>query len=222
MAIYTSTHTQAEIDNGVDNAICYGTSSTGASTAQKTVTVSTGSFSLTAGRRIVVKFSNANTAGTPKLKVGTNTAKNIFNKGSRITTGSNKALIAGVCEFIYDGTQFHLIGSYIDTLAGGTAVTLNGTSKANSTASFYAPTSVGTSGQYLRSNGSGAPSWTSVLINSAEDAYACIRLLFGLGWGGYTVNEITNSQWQKALLDSENKVIAGIKTDGTFWTAELS
>lgn len=115
MAIYTSTHTQTEIDNGVDNAICYGTSSTGASTAQKSVTVSTGSFSLTAGRKIVVKFSNANTAGTPTLKVGTNAAKNIYSKGSQITTGSNKALIAGVCEFIYDGTQFHLIGSYIDT-----------------------------------------------------------------------------------------------------------
>jgi len=277
MAIYTSTHTQKEIDNGVDNAICYGTSSTGASTAQKSVTVSTGAFSLSAGSKIVVKFSNANTAGTPTLKVGTNAAKNIYNKGSQITTGDNKALIAGVCEFIYDGTQFHLIGNYIDTTyeskaassggtavslcttgekytwdnkqskvaakgsttkpvytsgsgtfaecstyAGGTKVTLNGTAKGASTASFYAPTSVGTSGQYLRSNGSGAPSWTSVLINSAEDAYACIRLLFGLGWGGYTVNEITNSQWQKALLDSENKVIAGIKTDGTFWTADLS
>ena len=129
--IYTSTHTQTEIDNGVDNAICYGTSSTGASTAQKAVTVSTGAFSLSAGRKIVVKFSNANTASTPTLKVGTNSAKNIYSKGSQITTGSNKALIAGVCEFIYDGTQFHLIGSYIDTTyssqsasSGGTTVSL--------------------------------------------------------------------------------------------------
>ena len=32
------------------------------------------------------------------------------------------------------------------TYAGGTAVTLNGSSKASSTASFYAPTSAGTSG----------------------------------------------------------------------------
>ena len=131
MTIYTSTHTQTEIDNGVDNAICYGTSSTGASIAQKDVTVSTGAFSLSAGRKIVVKFSNANTANTPTLKVGTNSAKNIYSKGSQITTGGNKALIAGVCEFIYDGTQFHLIGSYIDTTyssksasSGGTTVSL--------------------------------------------------------------------------------------------------
>lgn len=46
--------------------------------------------------------------------------------------------------------------------AGGTAVTLNGTSKAASTASFYAPTGAGTSGYILKSNGSGAPSWAAV------------------------------------------------------------
>jgi hypothetical protein len=24
-------------------------------------------------------------------------------------------LLAGVCDFVYDGTQFHLVGNYIDT-----------------------------------------------------------------------------------------------------------
>ena len=48
-----------------------------------------------------------------------------------------------------------------NTYAGGTAVTLNGTSKAGSTASFYAPTTAGTSGYYLKSNGSGAPTWAA-------------------------------------------------------------
>ena len=47
------------------------------------------------------------------------------------------------------------------TYAGGTAVTLNGSNKAGSTASMYAPTSAGTSGQVLKSNGSGAPSWVN-------------------------------------------------------------
>lgn len=46
--------------------------------------------------------------------------------------------------------------------AGGTAVTFNGTSKAGSTASFYAPTAAGTANQVLISNGSNkAPTWTS-------------------------------------------------------------
>lgn len=38
------------------------------------------------------------------------------------------------------------------------AVTLNGTSCANSTASFYAPITAGEAGEVLLSNGSGAPS----------------------------------------------------------------
>lgn len=46
-----------------------------------------------------------------------------------------------------------------NTYAGGTAVTLNGTSKAATTASFYAPTTAGTNGYVLKSNGSGAPTW---------------------------------------------------------------
>ena len=45
------------------------------------------------------------------------------------------------------------------TYAGGTSVTLNSTSKASMTASFFAPTTAGTSNYILTSNGSGEPSW---------------------------------------------------------------
>lgn len=66
-----------------------------------------------------------------------------------------------------------------DKYAGGTAVTLNGTSAAKSIANFYAPTNVGTSGQLLKSSGSGAPVWftpsyvtssgvTSITINTTS------------------------------------------------------
>ena len=47
------------------------------------------------------------------------------------------------------------------TYAGGTKVTLNGTAKGASTASFYAPTGAGTSGQFLQSTG-GTPSWVTL------------------------------------------------------------
>lgn len=48
------------------------------------------------------------------------------------------------------------------TYAGGTAVTLNGTSKAASTASFYAPTGGGNANQVLIAGGSNTkPSWTN-------------------------------------------------------------
>ena len=48
--------------------------------------------------------------------------------------------------------------------AGGTAVTLNGTSKSASTASFYAPTTAGTVGQFLQFNNSTSkePSWVTI------------------------------------------------------------
>lgn len=53
------------------------------------------------------------------------------------------------------------VATACSTYAGGTAVTLNGSSKGASTASFYAPTSVGTSGYVLTSNGIGAPTWSA-------------------------------------------------------------
>ena len=44
-------------------------------------------------------------------------------------------------------------------------MTLNGTSKAAATASFYAPTASGTSGQFLKSSGAKAsPTWETVTI----------------------------------------------------------
>lgn len=93
----------------------FGTCSTAAATAAKTVSITSGTFNLEAGARVSVKFTNANTAGTPTLNVNSKGAKNIFSKGSQITTGTNKSLLAGTVDFIYDGTQWHLIGNYIDT-----------------------------------------------------------------------------------------------------------
>lgn len=50
-----------------------------------------------------------------------------------------------------------------NTYAGGTAVTLNNASKASSTASFYAPTSGGTTSQVLVGNGTtSAPTWKAI------------------------------------------------------------
>jgi hypothetical protein len=69
------------------------------------------------------------------------------------------------------------------TYAGGTAVTLNGSSKGGSTASFYAPTGAGTSGQILVSSG-GAPTWTNHTaitygtLGSAIDSTKQIDALF--------------------------------------------
>jgi hypothetical protein len=93
----------------------YASSSTAAATAAKTASITTGTFALDAGTRVTVKFANANTADTPTLNINSTGAKNIFSKGVQITTGSNKALLAGVVDFVYDGTQWNLVGNYIDT-----------------------------------------------------------------------------------------------------------
>ena len=56
-----------------------------------------------------------------------------------------------------------------DEYAGGTKVTLNGTNKGASDASFYAPTSYGSSGQFLKSAGANAaPTWETVTIPTKE------------------------------------------------------
>ena len=92
----------------------FGTCSTAAGTAAKTVSITAGTPTLEAGLKVTVKFNNANTANSPTLNVNSLGAKNIFHKGARITSSANKALLAGVCDFVYDGTQFHLVGNYID------------------------------------------------------------------------------------------------------------
>ena len=87
---------------------------------------------------------------------------------SLVTTGekytwnnkqSNVAKLGSTTKPVYTSAA----GTFAEcsTYAGGTAVTLNGTSKAGTTASFYAPESAGTSGYYLKSSGSGAPTWAS-------------------------------------------------------------
>lgn len=87
----------------------YGTCSTAAGTAAKVVTMADFDTLMT-GVAIQVKFDNANTASTPTLNVGGTGAKNIFYRGAQITTSDTKSLLAGVCTFVYDGTQWCLTG----------------------------------------------------------------------------------------------------------------
>ena len=88
----------------------YGSCSTAAGTAAKTVSVD--NFSLETGARVAVKFTVTNTASSPTLNVNSTGAKAIYYKGAAITAGylaANK-----VYEFIYNGTQWDLIGD-VDT-----------------------------------------------------------------------------------------------------------
>ena len=104
--------------DGITGAIVnrFGICSTASETAAKTVSIKDGTFSLEAGARVIVKFNIANTADNPTLNVADTGAKNIFHKNVKITTDKSKALLAGICDFVYDGFQWNLIGgNYIDT-----------------------------------------------------------------------------------------------------------
>ena len=85
-----------------------GTSSTGASDATKTVTIP--GFQAVAGSKAVVFFSYDNTANNPKLNISSTGAKDIFFNGTKITTSLSKSILKGAILFIYDGTQYHIIG----------------------------------------------------------------------------------------------------------------
>lgn len=88
----------------------YGTCSTAAGTAAKTVTLA--GFTLATGARITVKFTVTNTAASPTLNVNGTGAKAIQYRGAAITASYLAA--NRVYEFVYDGTAYQLIGD-IDT-----------------------------------------------------------------------------------------------------------
>ena len=93
--------------------------------------------------------------------------------------------------------------------AGGTKVTLNGSSKGSSTASFYAPIAGGTSGYILKSNGSDAPTWLQTLpvanggtgVTSAADA-PWVQKSGDTMTGSLTVGSLTDTVEQSINVSS--------------------
>ena len=103
----------------------FGTCSTGGSTAAKTVSITTGTFTLETGVRVTVKFTNKNTAKNPTLNVNSTGAKNIFHDGVQVKEGVNIDMLCGTVDFVYDGTQWQLVGNYVDTHNSHTVISGN-------------------------------------------------------------------------------------------------
>ena len=165
----------------------FGTCSTEAGKAAKTVTITSGTFNLEAGARVTVKFSAANTANNPTLNVASKGAKNIFHKGTQITTGDNKALLAGTVDFVYDGTQWHLVGNYIDTKNAGTVTSI--TLKAGT------GISLDTDNTAITSSGTRTISLKAATTTSI---------------GGIQVNYTTSGKNYKVQLDSNNNAYVNV------------
>ncbi|MCL1924537.1 MAG: hypothetical protein FWF50_03015, partial [Defluviitaleaceae bacterium] len=84
--------------------IRYGTSNTGANTAEKVVNNITPTFDdLHRGAKISITFTNGNTAANPRIRIGANTAVPIINL-------SNWAAGATV-PFVFDGTNWRMVNS---------------------------------------------------------------------------------------------------------------
>ena len=92
--------------DGSANRTHYGTCSTAAGTAAKTVSLT--GFALAAGAIVTVKFTATNTAANPTLNVNNTGAKAIMYRGSAISAGYLAA--NRVYTFVYDGTNYELIG----------------------------------------------------------------------------------------------------------------
>ena len=92
--------------NGTANITHYGSCSTAAATAAKTVACT--GFTLATGARIEVKFTVTNTAANPTLNVNSTGAKAIYYRGAAIPAGYLAA--DRTYAFIYNGTQYELVG----------------------------------------------------------------------------------------------------------------
>ncbi len=87
----------------------YGTCSTAAATAAKTVSLS--GFSLFTGVTVAVMFSNGNTAANPTLNINSTGAKTIYYRNAALTS-STAGIISknGVYLFVYSGSYWRLVG----------------------------------------------------------------------------------------------------------------
>lgn len=92
--------------DGSANRINYGTCSTAAATAAKTVACT--GFALVTGAEITVKFTVTNTADSPTLNVNSTGAKPVYYRGSAISKGYLAA--NRTYNFRYNGTQYELVG----------------------------------------------------------------------------------------------------------------
>ena len=121
--------------NGSANITHFGTCSTAAATAAKVVSCT--GFTLASGAKITVKFTVTNTAANPTLNVNSTGAKAIMYRGAAISAGYLAA--NRVYTFVYDGTDYELIGDINTTYT-------TGTSSASGLTKLYTSTGTNTDG----------------------------------------------------------------------------
>lgn len=98
-----TTYSNASLGHG------YGNCATAEATAAKVVTLS--GYSLTTGGIVAVKFTYGLCASAT-MNINSRGAKKIFIDGAAVTATTAKRVLAGdIAYFIYDGTQYHFLGT---------------------------------------------------------------------------------------------------------------
>ena len=96
-------------------------------------------------------------------------------------SGIAMALASGTANGAMSSAQFTKLGGIADN-ATANSITLNGVATADPT--FYAPTTGGTAGQHLVSNGTGAPTWQDMPVNLKK--YSANNTELTAAGGAYT------------------------------------
>ena len=111
--IVTENHEIKQIDSKfLPNYPVYATC-TSAANSDKVATTDF-DFSLSAGRRVAVKFTNANTKNQPSLNINSTGKKTII-WNSQILPSTQYWKAGSLVEFVYDGSRYQVIGTINDT-----------------------------------------------------------------------------------------------------------
>ena len=155
--------------DGSANIHHFGSCSTAAATAAKTVTLDDSmSFTLAKGASVFVKFTNANGVASPTLAVNGTTAKAIMRYGTTAPSTSAKTSwqAGSVVHFVYDGTYWQMVGWLNDDTTYSNASLGQGYGTC-ATAEATAAKVVTLSGYTLATNGIVAVKFTYGLCASA-------------------------------------------------------
>lgn len=136
-----------------------------------------------------------NTQGNANIQLAYNTKYTLKTGGTTYTfkmpiasTGTVTSLTMNNVSKTPDSNGVIDLGTVITSLPTIPSITLNGSS--TTSPSFYAPTGAGTSGQYLKSNGTSSPTWTnfptipSITLNGSNTTSPSFYAPTGAGSSG--------------------------------------